>query len=216
MTLVQHELAPEIIWFTPSEELLDDPPKTLTQIHQTSFSKGMLGSYYGVDADNEQAGVFIMTWKSLEHHQAFMQDESYIDFIMPVMDSMVGPGDIQQMRLRDFQELEIALTAPVTAFIYITVRPLHDRGYELEPLVNMIRSELKTVPGYLGSSWGPSIADSNVEIGIVGWRSLRDRLNATRGRLSPLYTRIRELSSKLEIRYATLSHHTIVDLSRMH
>ena len=163
-----------------------------------------------------------------------MQDESYIDFIMPVMDSMVGPGDIKQMRLRDFQELEIALTAPVTAFIYITVRPLHDRGYELEPLVNMIGSELKTVPGYLGSSWGPSIADSNVEIGIVGWRSLRvcgslfsycaifltrvlqDRLNATRGRLSPLYTRIRELSSKLEIRYATLSHHTIVDLSRMH
>jgi hypothetical protein len=43
MTLVQHELAPEIIWFTPSEELLDDPAKTLTQIHETSFSKGMLG-----------------------------------------------------------------------------------------------------------------------------------------------------------------------------
>ena len=43
MTLVQHELAPEIIWFTPSEELLDDPPKMLTQIHETSFPKGMLG-----------------------------------------------------------------------------------------------------------------------------------------------------------------------------
>ncbi|KAJ3503136.1 hypothetical protein NMY22_g18356 [Coprinellus aureogranulatus] len=172
----------------------------------------MLGSYYGVDPDDEEAGVLVMAWKSLEHHQAFMSDESYVDFIMPVMDSMVGAGEITQVLLRDCFELEKALRAPVTAFIYITMRPRHDRAYEMDPLVRKLQSELSTIPGCYGSSWGPSLADSNIEIGVVGWRSVTDRNNAVRGRLLPLVSRVRELS-KVEIRYAKLSHYTIVDLS---
>lgn len=105
-----------------------------------------------------------------------MSDESYVDFIMPVMDSMVGGGEITQVLLRDCLELEKALRAPVTAFIYITMRPLHDRAYELDPLVQRLQNELSTIPGCHGSSWGPSLADNNITIGVIGWRSVTVRV----------------------------------------
>lgn len=89
-------LAPEIIWFSPSDEYLEDPLKTLSAIHEASHSKGMLGyvhwnglqpaaacsgcfdemqngsiytcadhvlcrSYYGVDAEDEDTGVFVIS-----------------------------------------------------------------------------------------------------------------------------------------------------------
>ena len=101
-----------------------------------------------------------------------MADASYVDFIIPVMDSMVGTGEITQLLLQDGQELVKALTAPVTAFIYITLRPLHDRAYELEPLVRKMRNELKTIPGCYGACWGPSVERKNTEVGVVGWRSM--------------------------------------------
>lgn len=101
-----------------------------------------------------------------------MADASYVDFIIPVMDSMVGTGEITQLLLQDSEELVKALKAPLTAFIYITLRPLHDRAYELEPLVQKIRTELKTIPGCHGSCWGPSVERKNTEVGVVGWRSM--------------------------------------------
>lgn len=71
-------LAPEIIWFSPSEEYLEDPRKMLGLIHQSSATKGMLwyvivcflfcfrllsvflSSYYGVDLDDDETGVWVM------------------------------------------------------------------------------------------------------------------------------------------------------------
>ncbi|KAF5338962.1 hypothetical protein D9611_008822 [Ephemerocybe angulata] len=177
----QPAMAPEIIWFSPSDEYLEDPLKTLSVIHESSYSKGMLGNFHGVDAEDEDTRVFVMAWRSLEHHQSFMGDASYVDFIMPVMDSMVGTGVITQVLLDDTDELQKALTAPITAFIYITMRPLHDRAYEMYPLVEKYRQVLRTIPGCYGSSWGPSIERKNTEVGIVGWRSLEVRGSAVLG-----------------------------------
>lgn len=71
-------LAPEIIWFNPSEEYLEDPRKMLGLIQQSSARKGMLwyvlmvlcvsllfhrvfvSSYYGVDLEDDETGVWVM------------------------------------------------------------------------------------------------------------------------------------------------------------
>ncbi|KAG2009904.1 hypothetical protein CC2G_012778 [Coprinopsis cinerea AmutBmut pab1-1] len=201
-------LAPEIIWFTPSEEYLDDPSVVLDTIHQQSVHKGLLGSYYGAELDNPATGVWVMAWQSLAKHQSFMEEESYMDFILPVTDSMVGAGRITQLSL-DHGDLQRALNAPVTQFIYITVRPLHDREYELQPLISLLQTELKIVPGCMSSCWGSSIEDDHLEIGVVGWRSMADRNAAVKGRLSSTIRRIRELCT-VEIRYAKLRYHSEV------
>ena len=119
--------------------------------------------------------IFSIAWRTLEDHQTFMAEESYVDFMMPVMDSMVGTGEITQILLDDIHELKRALAAPLTAFIYITMKPYHDRAYELQPVVEQYVRILKSTPGCYGCSWGPSIERKNTEVGVVGWRSLKVR-----------------------------------------
>ncbi|KAG2009905.1 hypothetical protein CC2G_012778 [Coprinopsis cinerea AmutBmut pab1-1] len=170
--------------------------------------RNLISSYYGAELDNPATGVWVMAWQSLAKHQSFMEEESYMDFILPVTDSMVGAGRITQLSL-DHGDLQRALNAPVTQFIYITVRPLHDREYELQPLISLLQTELKIVPGCMSSCWGSSIEDDHLEIGVVGWRSMADRNAAVKGRLSSTIRRIRELCT-VEIRYAKLRYHSEV------
>jgi len=101
-----------------------------------------------------------------------MGDPSYIDFIMPVMDSMVGTGEITQMFSEQREQLKKALSAPITAFVVMTVRRHHDRGYELEPVVKEYCEAFPKIPGCVGAVWGPCIERKDVEVGIIGWRSL--------------------------------------------
>jgi len=98
--------------------------------------------------------------------------ESYTDFALPVMEAMVGPGEITQVLLSQHRDFFRAIASPVTQFINITLRPRHDRNYELTPLVEKLTHELTLVPGCHGSSWGPSVQHDDVYVGIVGWRSL--------------------------------------------
>lgn len=108
-----------------------------------------------------------------------MEEESYIDFILPLMDSMVGPGKISQIFLDHGNDFQKAMLAPVTQFIYVTVRPPHDRSYEVEPLIVQLQEALKYTPGCLASCWGSSIENDHLEIGVVGWRSLEVRSRIT-------------------------------------
>ena len=116
---------------------------------------------------------FFAVWKSLEHHHAFMQEESYVDLGLSLMEAMSGPNIINQALITtSFSSLERALSAPVTQFIYITTRPLHDRGYELVPLIAKLQTELKKIPCCVASCWGPSTEKERLLVGIVGWTNL--------------------------------------------
>ncbi|RXW24426.1 hypothetical protein EST38_g1421 [Candolleomyces aberdarensis] len=178
-------LAPEIIWFNPSEEYLEDPRKMLGLIHQSSARKGMLCSYYGVDLEDDETGVWVMGWQTLSHHQQFMADASYVDFIIPVMDSMVGTGEITQLLLQDDQELVKALKAPLTAFIYITLRPLHDRAYELEPLAyidnpDILKPTLHWIakaPGFIKQWTGLRVEDGKTVYHVIEWETYEHHKN---------------------------------------
>lgn len=102
-----------------------------------------------------------------------MEEEIYAEAMLPVMEAMVGAGHMTQALLHHRHDLMRALSSPVTQFIYITVRPRHDRGYELAPLIEKVRKELKTVPGCFGSSWGPSVENDDVQVGVIGWRCIQ-------------------------------------------
>ena len=112
-------------------------------------------------------------WQTLAHHQHFMEEEIYAEAMLPVMEAMVGAGHMTQALLHHRHGLMRALSSPVTQFIYITVRPRHDRGYELVPLIEKVREELKRVPGCFGSSWGPSVEKDDVQVGVIGWRCIQ-------------------------------------------
>ncbi len=101
-----------------------------------------------------------------------MGHESYIDFALPVMEAMSGPGEITQVLSSEPPEFLEAVSSPITQFIYVTLRPRHDRGYELAPLVEELVSGLKTVPGCYGTSWAPSVEHDDMYIGVVGWRCI--------------------------------------------
>jgi hypothetical protein len=111
-------------------------------------------------------------WSTLEQHQSFMEHESYVDFALPVMEAMIGPGEITQVLPSQHTGFLKALASPVTQFIYVTLRPRHDRSYELAPLVEKLASELTLVPGCHGSSWGPSVEHDDMYVGVVGWRCI--------------------------------------------
>lgn len=112
-------------------------------------------------------------WKSLPQHQAFLQDAAHVDLGLSLMDAMVGPNKINQALIADaLPTLERALSAPVTQFIYVTMRPLHDRGYELEPLIEKLQAELRRIPSCTASCWGPSVEKEKLMVGIVGWSNI--------------------------------------------
>jgi len=101
-----------------------------------------------------------------------MRCENYVDFALPIMEAMVGHGEITQVLLTQHQDFFWAIASPVTQFIYITLRHGHDRNFELTPLLEKLARELTVAPGCYGSSWGPSVQYDNICVGIVGWRSI--------------------------------------------
>lgn len=114
----------------------------------------------------------LLVWNTIEEHQSFMEHESYVDFALPVMEAMVGSGEITQVLLSQHTDFLKAVASPVTQFIYITLRPRHDRTYELAPLIENLANELTLVPGCHGSSWGPSVEHDDMYVGVVGWRCI--------------------------------------------
>ena len=157
-----------------------------------------------------------------------MEHVAYVDAVSNIMEAMIGAGEITQILLNSPSDFELALTSPITQFIYITVRPLHDRRYELVPLLGRLKQQLRMVPGCLASCWGPSIEQDTVQVGLVGWNSLRvcdfpvffkyvfklalnEKLHFTQehdiairsGQLSEIVHLIRELSD-VQLRYAKL------------
>ncbi|KAL9711187.1 hypothetical protein Ac2012v2_005727 [Leucoagaricus gongylophorus] len=205
-TMTTAPLAPEIIWFNPSDSYSDDPTDTLDIVSRTSKGRGLLAVCYGFEEHNPSLGVWVMVWKTLEEHHSFMGFESYTDFALPVMEAMVGPGEITQVLLSQHRDFFRAIASPVTQFINITLRPRHDRNYELTPLVEKLAHELTLVPGCHGSSWGPSVQHDDVYVGIVGWRSLADRDHAVKGSLASTITLIREIGN-IQMKYARLQSH---------
>lgn len=101
-----------------------------------------------------------------------MEHETYTDFALTVMEAMAGPGEITQVVFSEPSEFLEAASSPITQFIYVTLRPRHDRGYELAPLVEELANGLKQVPGCYGTSWAPSDEHDNMYIGVTGWRSI--------------------------------------------
>jgi len=118
--------------------------------------------------------LFVLSvWKSLAQHQAFMQDAAHVDLGLSLMDAMVGPNKIHQALVNNpLSTLEKALRAPITQFIYITMRPLHDRSYELEPLIEKLQAKLRKIPACIASCWGPSVEKEKMMVGILGWTNL--------------------------------------------
>ncbi|KIK07940.1 hypothetical protein K443DRAFT_86101 [Laccaria amethystina LaAM-08-1] len=201
-------MAPEIIWFNPSNEYLADPDRMLGSINKTTAAYGMTAAYYGFHTKEQRTGVWVLAWQTLAHHQHFMGEEIYAEAMLPVMEAMVGAGHMTQALLHHRHDLMRALSSPVTQFIYITVRPRHDRGYELVPLIEKVRKELKTVPGCFGSSWGPSVEQDDVQVGVIGWRCIQDCSNAVKGQISSTVKLIHELGH-VELKWATLNRHEL-------
>jgi len=101
-----------------------------------------------------------------------MEHVAYVDAVSHIMEAMVGAGEITQILINSPSDFGLAVTSPITQFIYITVRPLHDRRYELVPLLGRLKEQLKMVPGCVASCWGPCIEQDTVQVGLVGWNSL--------------------------------------------
>ncbi|KAF9046390.1 hypothetical protein BJ165DRAFT_1471174 [Panaeolus papilionaceus] len=205
MEISSEPIAPEIIFFAPSQTLLEDPYNLLEAVDKRS-GDSLLGTYYGTEVDNPSRWVWVMVWKSLSQHRDFMTHEEYVDLVFPVMEAMNGPGDISQAVFDNLSNFQVALSAPVTQFIFVNLRPLHDRAYELEPLITRLMKMVGTVAGCYSACWGPCVEKDSVEVGIVGWRSVQDRDTAVAGPLAPIMGLIRELG-KVDIYYTTLEHY---------
>lgn len=117
--------------------------------------------------------MFFTVWKSIARHQAFLQNAAHVDLGLSLMDAMVGPNKINQVLIDNpLSILEKALRAPVTQFIYITMRPLHDKGYELDPLIEKLQVQLRKIHSCIASCWGPSVEREKLTVGIVGWTTV--------------------------------------------
>ncbi|KAF9524294.1 hypothetical protein CPB83DRAFT_861560 [Crepidotus variabilis] len=211
-SLVPETLAPEIIWWTPSSATLARPSdfREDAATWRDAGKETMVGTFHGAELDNQNSRVIVTVWKSLAHHQEFMSQEAYADLVLPLLEAMKGPYDVHQVIMKvPSLDLVYALSAPVTQFIYVTMRPGHGINDELVPLIEKLQKGLEGVAGCIASSWGPSTEKEALQIGIVGWRSILDRNYAVNGPLFGIVHRIRELSD-VEIRYASLVSDTMI------
>ncbi|PPQ82173.1 hypothetical protein CVT26_008803 [Gymnopilus dilepis] len=221
-------LAPEIIWFSPSDTFLQHPYDVLCAVSRASAKNGpgLIAHYQGdeLEADSESK-IWVSVWRSLAHHRTIMEHEAYVDLILPMLEAMDGSTQPSQILISSMSDFELALSAPLTQFIYITLRPWHDRGFELVPLVEKLKREMRGLQGCLSCCWGPSVEKDSLEIGVIGWRSVQvgvettllpftlcltvpsnfqDRNSAMQGPLQCMLADIRQISA-IHIRDAVLT-----------
>lgn len=146
--------------------------------------------YYGFDEQDPSTGVWVIgivfpphslflhllilpdtAWKNVAMHKSFMAHETYVDFALPVMEAMIGSGEMTQILLFHHHAFLKAISSPITQFVYIALRPHHNRDYELEPLIQKLQSQLSLQSGCYSSSWGPSVEHDDMYVGLIGWRS---------------------------------------------
>ncbi|KAF7768063.1 hypothetical protein Agabi119p4_7306 [Agaricus bisporus var. burnettii] len=204
MTVVP--MAPEIIWFNPSEPYVDDPTETIELMAKSSSNRGPLGIYYGFDEQDPSTGVWVIAWKNVAMHKSFMAHETYVDFALPVMEAMIGSGEMTQILLFHHHAFLKAISSPITQFVYIALRPHHNRDYELEPLIQKLQSQLSLQSGCYSSSWGPSVEHDDMYVGLIGWRSRSDHDCAVNGEIAATVSHIRELGS-VEVKFTRLQAH---------
>ncbi|KAF8645211.1 hypothetical protein AX16_008038 [Volvariella volvacea WC 439] len=234
-TLVAEQVpVPEIIWFTPSEEYQADPRGFLVPIHSAGMRDSVLGMYYGFHLEDTRTAVLVVGWRSQEHQQLFMESESYLDDVLPFIETIVGPGNLTQIVIppdpRCLKSLPdtipplapcispsssaddfcLALSSPFTQFMSLTSRRSRSQCSELNALVDTFAGELKFVPSCSASCWGPAISfgKENVIVGIIGWESQQDYKRESRpgGRLASILSRIREVAV-VEMNFARMNQH---------
>ncbi|EDR02240.1 uncharacterized protein LACBIDRAFT_332589 [Laccaria bicolor S238N-H82] len=195
-------IAVEIIWFTPSEEYLADPEKMLAPVGKISSEAGMIAAKYGLDSERQRTAVWVFGWQSLAHHRRFLEGDHYVDAMLPILGAIIGPSSgLTQIVLDDSSEFLQVISCLHTQFIYITALPPHHD--HLAPIVATLKRLHQSLPGCCGSSWGTSV-NGDVQVGMVGWRSIEDCARAFTGELAPTIKLLKGLS-RLEIRYTTLN-----------
>ncbi|KAF8885691.1 hypothetical protein CPB84DRAFT_1788164 [Gymnopilus junonius] len=200
-------LAPEIIWFSPSHAFLQHPNDMLYAVNRASAKNGpgLIAHYQGDELEgNSVSKIWVSVWRSLDHHRDIMKHEAYTDLVLPMLEAMDGSTQPAQVLINSLTDFEQALSSPITQFIYITLRPLHDRGFELAPLIEKLKKEMRCLSGCLSSCWGPSVEKDTLEIGIIGWKSVQDRNKALHGPLQSMLSDIRQISA-IHIRDAVLT-----------
>ena len=141
---------------------------------------------------------------------------------MNLVDAMDGTGQIMHVRFADADAFFEAASAPITEFLYITLKQRHGhtRGDSLPSLVEEMKAELQQTNSCYASSWGPSVEMEDIYVGVIGWESedvSRELLYSTQrlmlaqdyrreyhGSLGAIFSRIREIGT-VDRRHARLS-----------
>ncbi|KAF7979781.1 hypothetical protein HWV62_40816 [Athelia sp. TMB] len=142
-------------------------------IGELSSVPGIESSYNGFQYEDEVEGgvkkaVWINVWDSYE--SAEKQSERLKSFFKE-------ESKVEICHVRIGADISRPISAPVTEIAWVVLKP----GQSVEALaksIDELEEAVKTLEGAHSSTWGPTVEDPNVFVGIIGWDTREAHLKA--------------------------------------
>lgn len=160
--------APAVIWFK-SEAYTNDPHVLDDALEILSKADGMQGTYVGAQVQEPHLGFWITIWKTNAHYKRFMKTDAAKRVSHTFRAILDEQPDVNHVLLPT--KITKPMKSNVVETVYITANPGHTRQ-SLEGLMDRLTIALRESKGCHDSSWGHSVENDAMWVGIIGWDSV--------------------------------------------
>jgi quinol monooxygenase YgiN len=165
---MMHGPAPSVIWFD-SAAYRKDPHVLDDALEALSKADGMQKTYVGSQVQEPHLGFWITIWKSHAHYKRFMKSDASKRVSSTFRSILDAKPDVHHVLLPT--TIDEPMKSTVVETVYITANPGRSRE-SLQPLMDRLTVALRNSKGCHDSSWGYSIENGSMFVGIIGWDSV--------------------------------------------
>ncbi|KAJ7175941.1 hypothetical protein C8R46DRAFT_1080126 [Mycena filopes] len=169
---------PTIQIATFAQNFSSNPEAFKAPLEQIKTADGHIGSFYGVQVEDNKIGYFISVWESYEHHQKLTQDASYkklIEVLKPA-----AAGGFERNHINVTADPNVALTSPAVEVVLFTLKA-GTTAEQVTPLLEELAKGLDAAVGaHAPCVWGQSIEDKSKFLLVVGWDTVEAHWEAVK------------------------------------
>ncbi|TFK67810.1 hypothetical protein BDN72DRAFT_898639 [Pluteus cervinus] len=172
---------PEILWFMPTAEHVDDPYTDLSNV--VPAARGVVKNlWYSDHGDTNDRRVVVFNWKTREEQAHFMGTADYVEWCFPFIEMANGKTVVGQylgsLSTSTSLTIDPIFNAPSTDFLHFT----SERSV---PLIKDYVGLLAKCPDCVGWFWGRSVDKFNqfTLVLIVGWATTQPQHDGISGHL---------------------------------
>jgi quinol monooxygenase YgiN len=193
--------APAVIWFksdaySKNPHVLDDALEAL------SNADGMQKTFTGFQVQEPHLGFWITIWKSHSHYKRFMKSDASKVVSQTFRSILDEKPDVNHVLLPT--NIDKPMKSTVVETVYITANPGRSRQ-SLQGLMDRLTVALRESEGCHDSSWGYSMENDKMFVGIIGWDSVEAHHRARYEKnLNAVITEIHSVAD-IKVKYGNLT-----------